>query len=92
MLQRVLRDFTESPMYPKREANCRRAADSGRIVGKPETGPYPRTNVRGGMAVSLGCVAGMAERAGRASTWRRWRLRTTAASSAGTTSTPGSNR
>jgi hypothetical protein len=31
----VLRDFIESPMYPKREANRRRAADSGRIVGNP---------------------------------------------------------
>jgi hypothetical protein len=36
VLQRVLRDFIESPMYPKREANRRRAADSGRIVGKQE--------------------------------------------------------
>jgi hypothetical protein len=35
VLQRVLRDFIESPMYPKREANRRRAADSGRIVGNP---------------------------------------------------------
>jgi hypothetical protein len=33
VLQTVLRDFIESPMYPKREANRRRAADSGRIVG-----------------------------------------------------------
>jgi hypothetical protein len=35
VLQRVLRDFIESPMYPKREANRRRDADSGRIVGNP---------------------------------------------------------
>jgi hypothetical protein len=34
--QRVLRDFTDFPRYLKREANRRRAADSGRIVGKQE--------------------------------------------------------
>jgi hypothetical protein len=33
VLQRVLRDFTDFPKYLKREANRRRAADSGRIVG-----------------------------------------------------------
>ena len=37
MLQRVLRDFIDFPKYLKREANRRRAADSVRIVGKPET-------------------------------------------------------
>jgi hypothetical protein len=31
-----LRDFTDFPRYLKREANRRRAADSGRIVGKQE--------------------------------------------------------
>ena len=36
MLQRVRRDFTDFPKHLKREANRRRAADSGRIVGKPE--------------------------------------------------------
>jgi hypothetical protein len=36
VLQRMLRDFTDFPKYLKREANRRRDADSGRIVGKPE--------------------------------------------------------
>jgi hypothetical protein len=36
VLQRVLRDFTDFPKYLKRETNRRRAADSGRIVGKQE--------------------------------------------------------
>ena len=33
---RVLRNFTELPKYLKREANRRRAADSGQIVAKAE--------------------------------------------------------
>jgi hypothetical protein len=40
VLQRMLRDFTDFPKYLKREANRRRDADSGRIVGKPEVMAY----------------------------------------------------